>query len=177
MNKSTIKLLLHPVCIKIIHSLSNENKLTTQKIADYLVDTPQATLYRQLNKLTEAGVIEIIEENQIRGTVEKVYALKKQTIASQEEFFNLSKEEHLQLFLAFSTELIGKYETYLNQNEANLLKDGVMYRMASLNLSDEEFLELIKNISSLIQKASLNKSAPDRKSRNIATIVIPDAEN
>lgn len=177
MKNSKTKLILHPVRMKITQSLLNGKKLNVQQIAERLTDVPQATLYRHLNKLLEADVIEVVQENQIRGTVEKVYGLKEQSINSPEEFKNFSKDQHLELFFTFTTQLVGLYENYLNLGEVDLLKDGVSYRVANLNLTDEEFIELVKNISSLYQKAMLNEPTPERKRRNFATIIIPEKPN
>ena len=174
MKQSKTKLILHPVRMKIIQSLINGKQLTVQQISERVKDIPQATLYRQLSTLLEADLIQVVQENQIRVTVEKVYALKEQSINSQEEFLNLSKEEHLELFLTFTTQLLGLYENYLNQGDGDLVRDGAGYRVAMLYLSDEEYMELMKNIGSLIQKATLNEPSPERKAKNIATIIIPD---
>jgi DNA-binding transcriptional ArsR family regulator len=172
--QSKTKLILHPVRMKIIQSLINGKKLTVHAIAERNKDIPQATLYRQLNTLLEADIIQVVQENQIRGTVEKVYALKEPSIQSQEEFLNLSKEEHLELFLTFTTQLLGQYETYLNKREIDLVKDGAGYRVAKLYLSDEEYIDLMKNIGLLIQQATLNEPTSERRAKNVATIVIPD---
>lgn len=177
MKTSKTKLILHPVRMKITQSLLNGKKLNVQQIAERLKDVPQATLYRHLNKLLEADVIEVVQENQIRGTVEKVYGLKEQSIHSPEDLLNLSKEEHLELFLTFTTHLLGLYENYLNQGEVDLLRDGVSYRVSNLNLTDEEFMDLVKSISSLYQKAMQNEPTPERKRRNFATIIIPEKPN
>jgi DNA-binding transcriptional ArsR family regulator len=174
---SKTKLILHPVRIKITQSLLNGKKLNVQQIAERLKDVPQATLYRHLSKLLEAEVIEVVQENQIRGTVEKVYGLKEQSVNSPEELLSFSKEQHLELFFTFTTQLIGLYENYLNRGEVDLVRDGVSYRVANLNLTDEEFIELVKNMGSLIQKAMLNEPTQERKSRNIATIIIPEKPN
>jgi DNA-binding transcriptional ArsR family regulator len=174
---SKTKLILHPVRMKITQSLLNGKKLNVQQIAERLKDVPQATLYRHLNKLLEADVIEVVQENQIRGTLEKVYGLKEQSIHSHDDLLNLSKEQHLELFLTFTTQLLGLYENYLNQGEVDLLRDGVSYRMINLNLTDDEFIELVKNISSLYRKALLNEPTPERKQRNFATVIIPDKPN
>jgi DNA-binding PadR family transcriptional regulator len=130
-------------------------------------------LYRQLNTLLEADLIQVVQENQIRGTVEKVYALKEQSVNSMEDFLKLSKEDHLELFLTFTTQLVGQFENYLNQEDIDFIRDGVSYRVAKLYLTDEEFKELVINIGALIQKAALNQPSPERKARNFATIIIP----
>ena len=119
----------------------------------------------------------MVEEHQIRGTVEKVYALKEQTIQSQEDFLRLSKEEHLNLFFTFQAQLMGQYEKYLEQEDFDLIKDGVIYRMANVYVTDEEYRELITNMASLLKKVLSNEPSPERKVKNIATIVIPEQTN
>lgn len=174
MKHSKMKLILHPVRMKVIQSLVNGRKLTVQQLTERMKDVPQATLYRHINMLLEAGVIEVVQENQIRGTVEKVFALKEQTLEAQDEFLNLSKEEHLELFFTFTTQLLGLYETYLNKGDIDLVKDGVGYRVANLHVTDEEYGELVQKIGALIGEVSLNEPSSERKVKNIATIIIPE---
>lgn len=168
------KLILHPVRLKIIQSLTNGQHLTAQTIAERNKDIPQATLYRQLNTLLEAEIIQVVQENQIRGTIEKVYALKEPTIQSQQDFLSLSKEEHFELFLTFTTHLLAQYEAYLDKDDVDLVRDGVSYRIAKLHLSDEEFKDLAVKMGTLLQEAMQNEPSLERKPRNLATIIIPD---
>ncbi|WP_442598902.1 helix-turn-helix domain-containing protein [Neobacillus sp. D3-1R] len=174
MKDSKSKLILHPVRMKIVQSLLNSKKRNVQQLAERLKDVPPATLYRHINKLLEANIIEVVQENQIRGTVEKIYGLKEVSINSQQDLMNLSKDQHLELFLTFTTQLLGIYENYLNQDDIHIVRDGVSYRLANLYLTDEEFLELAKEMGGLIQKAMLNEPSPERKGRNLATIIIPE---
>lgn len=171
-----MKIILHPVRMKIIQALMNGKEMTVQEVAQRVEDVPQATLYRHLNKLFDAGFIHVVRENPVRGTVEKVYALKEPDIQSQEDFLKLTKEEHLELFLTFTTQLFSLYESYLSQDHVDLVKDGVSYTVANLYLSDEEFMELMQGIGALIQPAIKNEPTPDRKARNIATIIIPEVK-
>ncbi|WP_147533386.1 helix-turn-helix domain-containing protein [Bacillus marasmi] len=171
---SKTKLILHPVRMKIIQSLLNGKQLTVHAIAERNKEIPQATLYRQLNTLLEAEIIQVVQENQIRGTIEKVYALKEPSVNSQEDFLSLSKEEHLELFLTFTTQLLGQYEAYLNKKEIDLLQDGVSYRVAKLYLSDDEFQNLVVKMGTLLQDALQYEPTPERKARNFATIIIPE---
>ena len=98
MNQSKMKLILHPVRMKIIQSLLNGKNMTVQQLSQRAKDVPQATLYRHLNKLLEADLIQVVQENQIRGTVEKVYALKEPSVHSQEDFYAYQKRNILTSF-------------------------------------------------------------------------------
>lgn len=171
MRESKLKVILHPVRMKIIQSFVNKKELTVQQLAERMTDVPAPSLYRHMNTLLDAGFIEVVQENPIRGTVEKVYALKKQ---SPDDILNLSKEEHLELFTAFSVQLIGMFDQYLSGNHVDLQKDGVSYRIAELHVSDEEFKELALKMSALIMEAARNEPSPERKIKQLATIIIPE---
>ncbi|WP_316571799.1 helix-turn-helix domain-containing protein [Neobacillus sp. YIM B06451] len=164
------KLILHPVRMKIVQSLVNGRHRTAFEIMNHLKEVPQATLYRHLNKLQEAGLIEVVQENPVRGTVEKVYALK-QTFHTQ--LGTISKDQHLELFFTFLAQLMGTYEHYLS-TDFDLVRDGVSYRVARMHLTDEEFMELAQNIRRLINEAMENEPSDERMPRNLATIVIPE---
>lgn len=172
--KKKMDLILHPVRLKIVQSLLNGKTMTVQQLAERVEDVPQATLYRHLKKLLEANILSVVQENQIRGTVEKVYALNEPAIQSHEDLLNLTKEEHLEMFMHFTTHLMGMYEAYLEKDNPDLVKDGVTYRVANVHLSDEEFMETAQEIGKVVLKAMKNEPSPERKSRNIATIVIPE---
>ncbi|KKI90195.1 transcriptional regulator [Bacillus sp. SA1-12] len=171
---SKAKLILHPVRMKIVQTLIGGRELNVQQIAQKLTDVPQATLYRHLNKLVEAEVIQVVKENQIRGTVEKIYSLGESDLSGQEELEDVTGEEHLTLFLTFMTHLLGKYESYLNQGEIDLYKDGVGFQEALVYLSDEEFQEFLKELSALMKNVIENEPAENRKVRHIASIFIPE---
>ncbi|WP_273124769.1 helix-turn-helix domain-containing protein [Metabacillus sp. HB246100] len=173
---SKVKVVLHPVRLKIVQSLIGIKELNVQQLSLKLPDVPQATLYRHLNKLLEAEIIKIVKENQIRGTVEKFYSLVDQQVINQDDLHKLSRDEHLQLFLTFMTHLLAKYESYLNQEEIDLFKDGVVYREAIAYLSDDEFNEFVEDLSIIMKKVMDKKPSNERKARHIANIVIPESK-
>ncbi|WP_409300484.1 helix-turn-helix domain-containing protein [Peribacillus sp. SCS-155] len=170
MNVNKTKLILHPVRMKIIQSLVGGKRRTAFNLMDHIKDVPQATLYRHLNKLLEAGLIEVVQENQARGMTEKVYALKQ---PSNHGLEHVTKEQHMDLFFSFLAQLMGDYERYL-ETDYDLVRDGVSYRVARMHLTDVEFLELARNIGKLIGEAMQNEPSKERTARNLATIVIPE---
>jgi len=173
---SKAKLILHPVRMKIVQTLIGNKEYTVQQIATRLTDVPQATLYRHLNKLLEAEVLKVVKENQIRGTVEKIYALNEHEVSNKSDLTKLSKDEHLNLFLTFMTHLLGQYESYLNQENIDLIKDGVSYRQAMVYLTDQELQEFMQELSQVYKKVIDNEPSNDRKARHLSTIFIPEAK-
>ncbi len=171
-----MNIMLHPVRMRIIQTLIGDRKLTVHQISEHLPDVPQATMYRHLNKLLEGGILKIVEENQIRGTIEKVYSLSDSTSPmTKEDIENATKEDYFKYFFTFLLNLLGEYEKYFNQETYDMFKDGVTFRQASIYLSDEEFADLMKEINTSLVKVLENKPKKGRRLRTVATIVIPEA--
>jgi hypothetical protein len=141
-------------------------------------DIPPATMYRHLNKLTLAEIITVVEENQIRGTVEKVFSLAESVNQqTTEEIIKAPKEEQLKYFFTFLINLLGDFEKYLNKENFDLVNDGVTYSQAHIYADDKEFSELIRAIGTALQNVYLNKPASGRKARTVATIIIQGINN
>jgi DNA-binding transcriptional ArsR family regulator len=175
MKESTVDVILHPVRMRIIQTLINQ-KLTANQLKELLHDIPQASMYRNLKKLVEAEVIHIVDEIPNRGTVEKVYSIHdpNKSILGVEQLSNLSKDEHMGLFIKFLANLMGEYERYLNQEKIDIVADGVSFRQASMYLSDEEYAEFSNELVAVYTKVLPNQPKKGRKRRTVATIIIPD---
>ncbi|MGJ7912740.1 helix-turn-helix domain-containing protein [Neobacillus sp. LXY-1] len=175
MKESTVDVILHPVRMRIIQQLINQ-QLTAQQLKELLPDIPQASLYRNIKKLAEACVIHIVDEIPIRGTVEKVYSIQdpKKASISPEELNNLSKDEHMSLFIKFLANLMGEYDRYLkNEENIDLFADGVTFRQTSLFLDDEEFQQFAQELREVYIKYAEKKLDKGRRRRTVATIIIP----
>ena len=65
----------NPVKCKLLLEIYSQEQTTAKHLADVLSDIPQATLYRNLKKMLNDGILKVVEETQVRGTVERTYAL------------------------------------------------------------------------------------------------------
>lgn len=175
MKESTVDVILHPVRMRIIQYLINQ-QLTAQQLKEMLHDIPQASLYRNLKKLVEAEVIHIVDEIPVRGTVEKVYSMQDPNagVIGPDEINKLPKEEKMGLFIKYMANLMGEFERYVNQENVDFLADGVSFRQASIYLSDEEFIEFIKELSAVYSKVLPNQPDKNRRRRTVATMMIPE---
>ena len=72
---SSADLLLHPLRLRIIQAFLGDRELTTGQLLAEIDGIPPATLYRQVATLAKAGVLVVVGERQVRGTVERTYAL------------------------------------------------------------------------------------------------------
>lgn len=175
--KSKADLILHPVRMQIVQALAGGQHFTVHDIAKRLPDVPQATLYRHLNKLVQGGVIEIVAQNQVRGAIEKVYALAVGGMISPQEFAESSIEEQMGVFIQFMSGIINSFGDYLNQDDiVDFVKDGVTFRQAEVHMNDLEFQEFAHGLADVFKKVMNNEPRADRKKRKITTIIIPDAK-
>src|SRR5689334_263466 len=118
-SKKEIKgdLLLHPIRMRIIQGLVAQ-ELTPLQLAETLTDVPQATLYRHLNKLVEAGIVKVVSERPVRGTVEKVYTVVRGAATlSTTDLLKTSREDHMSYFTAFVATLLHNFSNYLHQEK------------------------------------------------------------
>ena len=178
MKESKISILLNPIRMKIIQTLLVGQRLSVQQINERMPDVPPATMYRHLNKLLEAELIVVVEENKVRGTIEKVYSLAEHANQqTTEEILKASKEDQLKYFFTYLINLLGDFEKYIGQESYDLLKDGAGYSQATIYTDDNEFAELAKTLGTAILQATQNKPGQGRKARTLSTIIIPQVEN
>ena len=180
MSNNKADILLHPIRIRIITELMRGD-MSPQQVAKQLSDIPQATLYRHINTLFEANILEVVSETPIRGTVEKVYRVVSGAgRLTPGDIQNLSAEEHIQYFTTFATSLIGDFIRFVEHAEPDdpdVLKGNMSYSKSIFYLSDEEATALKTSITEALLAANQNAPAPHRKSYMVSLISIPDKAN
>lgn len=172
MRTSRADAVLHPQRMAILRALATGPK-TTKQLGEVLPDVPQATLYRHLPVLLDAGVLRIDAEQPVRGITERTYALADSAILSAEDLATASRDDHFRYFGTFVGGLLGEYARYLEQPTIDLVADGVGYREHVLNLTDAELRELLTDIRGAITARIDNQPTKHRTPRLIATASIP----
>src|ERR1700716_1119204 len=167
-------LILHPVRLRIILAFAGGRRLTPQQVAAVLPDVSQATLYRQIERLYRGGALAIAAEHRVRGAVERTYVLAEGGASlSPEGVAKSSPDDHLGYFTAFAAGLIAQFEQSLEQPEIDFLKDGVGYREAVLNLTDEELMEMGAALNAAVGRFIGYGPSLGRKRRMLATVLFP----
>lgn len=170
-------LLLHPIRMRIVQTLAGGRRMSPADLAAELPDVPQATLYRQIGALADAGVLAVVEERPARGTPQRVYALVEGGAdLAAEDLAAATPEDHLRYFTIFAAGLIGDFGRYLAGGEADLVADGVGYRQLPLELSDQELAELAGRLNAALLPVIGNRPAPGRRRRMLTTILMPTPE-
>jgi len=172
-NRSKISLVTHPVRARVLLTLMRR-ELTTQEMADLLPDVPKASLYRHIRELAEAGVIKVVGETAIRGTVEKRFAVQFNAVTfSKEDMIDAGHEEYLRLVSGYLESVLAVFQSYLARKEPTLAED-TLFRVNAANLTDEEFWALRKQMTDLLSSARDNPAAPGRRRRVISLLAVPD---
>lgn len=171
---STSSALLHPVRLRIAQALLGEAELTTHQLHERLSDVPIATLYRHVSHLIKHELIEVADEQQIRGASEKTYRLAPGFAnPSAEELNSLSSEELLTAFTVFTSGLIRDFGDYLQAGDPDLHADRVSFAQASFWASDKEVDEFGRALTAAIRGLLINEPTPDRRRRTLSTVMIP----
>lgn len=167
--------LINPVKNKILASIDTLGQATGKQLMEIHKDIPQATLYRTLNRLEKAGIIEITAENRVRGAVEKVYEMnKKADILDAERIVKENDGKgYLSLFLSFAKMIMREFDLYVKRPDIDILHDGSGFTAIPICVTEEELQELAYNVSQVALPYSKNLPAPDRENHTMAIIYTP----
>jgi DNA-binding transcriptional ArsR family regulator len=171
---SSAELVLHPVRLRIVQAFLGESALATTQLRERLPDVPVATLYRQVATLVEGGLLEVVDERQVRGATERRYALRVEAASmGPEEAAAVPPEEHRRLFMTFVAGLLADFDRYLARDDVDLGRDLVGYRQAVFNLSDDELLDLMRDLGGVLAPRLALPPAPGRRRRVFSTVLVP----
>lgn len=174
MANKNAQLLLHPTRLRIVLAMTG-NEMTTADLQQLLPDIPPATLYRQVGMLARSGLLEIVGEEQKRGSVERTYrVVESAATLGARDAASMTKDEHLSAFITFVGTLIHTFERYLDQPDFDLGRDGAGYRQAGLWVSPEELQELTTSLRDVLTPYASQKPAPGRSRISLSTILVPD---
>lgn len=177
MDSKVLSNLLNPVRMQIFQLFLTHETETVKRIAEELPEIPPASLYRHINKMVEDEILEICAEYKIRGTVEKVYRLKKNPLVEvNEQMGDLDKEELFSIFYTYTMALLGDFDNYLKTEDYDFQKDRVGFRSFSLYLSDEEYDEFYAVLKKQISQLQKNQYSEERKLRKLSFVATPGHE-
>lgn len=174
MTDKIMECITNPVKCKLLLEIYSQGQATAKHLSDILGDIPQATLYRNLKKMLNDGILKVVEETQVRGTVEKTYALAFNLNGDFEAILaENSGTLYMQVFMQYLLGFAKQFREYCKSPDINIKEDMSGFSLSPLYLSDEELTELMKSISSIIKTAGKNEPKAGRKLRTIGVIVSP----
>jgi hypothetical protein len=139
-----------------------------------LLDVPPASLYRQVARLVDAGVLSVVAERRVRGAVERTYVLRVSAARNNlDDIERMSREDHCHAFMAFVAGLLGDADRYIEREDFDPIRDGAGYNLAGLWLDDAEFAEFVRALDRVIQPLLAQPPKPGRRRRILGTVMLP----
>jgi DNA-binding transcriptional ArsR family regulator len=167
-----VELLLHPVRLRIVHALSGRT-VTTAGLCARLPDVSQATVYRHVALLAEAGIIEVAGEQRVRGFVERSYRLRRdRAVIDARTAAAATTEDHRRAFATAAAVLLAEFGSYLD-GDPDPASDLVGYRQHAIWLTPAEREKLIAGLREAILPVLANEPSPDRAPHLLSPILFP----
>jgi DNA-binding transcriptional ArsR family regulator len=170
-----VELLLHPVRLRIVHALSGGRTVTTAELCARLPDVSQATVYRHVATLADAGILEVAAEQRVRGFVERSYRLRQdRAVISAEKAASATAEDHRRVFATAMAVLLAEFGSYLD-GDPDPAADQVGYRQHAIWLTPAEREKLIEGLREAILPVIANRPGEGRTPHLLSPILFPTA--
>lgn len=174
MNDNFTECLTNPIKCKLLLEVYKRGRATTKQLAETHNDITHATLYRYLKKMTSNKILKVVDENQIRGTVEKVYSVADDLVADANKMvMENNGSAYMMMFASFMMGLNEEFLEYTSRTDINILHDGSGFTIAPVYATTEELTVALTKISKIIEPLFNNTKTPDRDLHNIAIITTP----
>lgn len=173
--KTVIDVLLHPIRMRIVRAFLGDAELTARDLAEKLDDVPQATLYRHLKRLAEAGVLIVTLETPVRGAMERTYRLEPKAIkVPPKDIGAIDPETHLKYFSVFVASLLEDFGRYMRADDVDVVRDDVHYLQMTFNAAPEDFSGFIEELKAIFQRYSEGGAGKNRVQRTVSIVTLPE---
>ena len=162
------EIVMNPVRQRIFQYFLLHETGTVKELRKALPDVPGASLYRHIRILADSSILTVVGENRIRGTVESVYQLNKDAMATEDENGNAVQMSLLSICTSFAK--------YFSTGHADPRKDMLLLTKCTLLLTDQEFSEYLSKINQLTVKYMKQAPSESSKMRRITLISAPTNE-
>lgn len=131
-------------------------------------------MYRHIAVLVDAGMLEVLAENRVRGMVERTYRLHWDRAGIDDaDRAAMTADDHRRAFTAFTGSLLADFDRYLAREPADPVADGVTYQQAALWLTAEEHAELLTELRTAITARIGREPTRDRTPRVVSLVAVP----
>lgn len=162
---------------RLLIEILKSGEATAKYLAEKCTDIPQTTLYRNLKRMTEDGILKIVNETQIRGTVEKTYATTFDLNDANALIGENSGKMYMQMFLQYILTFAKQFQTYCDTPGIDIKNDKSGFSLSHIYLTDEELENAVAAISKILSPLQNHPPAPDRKLRTIGVMISPEQRN
>lgn len=167
MTDNIYSILLNATRMRLVQALSANQHRTATQLCEILPDVPRTTLYRHIGILIDAGIISVIDEKKVRGSVERTLALNTQALTTHNTAENIPQQA-----FSFLMNTYAKFEKRFNASCISPAKDKVFFNNTVMMMDDLEFDMFLSELQALLIKYQLD-TAQGRKPRDISIICAP----
>ncbi len=176
MELARIDLILHPVRLRILQTLTAES-LTTQQISERLEDVPTSSIYRHLKLLLDNELVVVAETRPVRGLEEKFYRSAQVAHLGAEDLVGLTATDHIRYFTTYTMSLLQGFSSYVQQAEAqgklDFVADKVGYTEITIWATPEELQVAMQAMNQAVLPLLQNEAGNGRRQHKLATISYP----
>jgi len=159
--------MLNPVRMRIVQTVAARGTATATDICAVLSDVPRTTAYRHIGILVASGVLTVVAERRVRGTVERTLALNTAALAEANTRENAA-QQILRCFLA----LYAKFERYFGEPNHPGGPQTVFFNNSVLMLTDAEFDQFLAELRALLASYSF-EDPTGRRPRDLSIVSAP----
>lgn len=163
--------LLHPVRMRVVLALG-ASELTTKQIQAQLPDVAQASLYRAIARLADAGVLDVVARRKRGGALERVYKVRR---VPDPEYVTSTASE----FVAAADALAGS----LSLDAARSVAAGAWgtevaaLRRQTLRLTSDQYDQIRRLCAETLASIAAEEPAPDAVPYSVTFAAIPHAHD
>jgi DNA-binding transcriptional ArsR family regulator len=166
-------LILHPIRARIVYAIEGRC-LSSGEIAREVPDVSQASLYRHIKRLVQAGVLLVDHERQAHGAVERFYRTDPASVVIDARKLASKRGKAGPYFEVYLSCLRQAFAHYIGQPRFDLKADGARFYTEFAYLTDEEQVALNLDIKKLIEAAQRRPPGENRRRRNLSYIALPE---
>ena len=124
--------------------------------------------------MTDDGLLKIVNETPIRGTVEKTYALTFDPSDPPSVLGENSGAIYMQMFFQYFLTFAKIFQEYCETPGIDIKMDRSGLSLSHVYLTDEELEKVVSDIAQILYPLQDNKLEPDRKLRTVGLIISPE---
>lgn len=174
LNEKIIECISNTVKCRLMIEIMKCGKATAKYLAEKCNDIPQTTLYRNLKRMTADGVLKVVNETQIRGTIEKTYALTFDPSNPESILGQNTGVMYMQMFLQYMLTFTKQFQIYCDTPDIDIKNDKSGFSLSHVYLTDDELENVVSSIAKILYPLQDNKPNTDRKLRTIGLIISPE---
>ena len=163
-----IKILTDPTSNILIQLIRIGGRMTISEILEKAEGIPRATVYRKIDRMLEAGIIEVVDTNKVRGQTENIYSIKNIYVNAPE-----SGEDGMKMMTAMLLRLYGLCDDYFKREDADVERDKLFAFNYVIRLSDEDFSSMLGEMYEVVDRYQRKGVTEAARLRNIYLLSMP----